>query len=911
MKDKPIILVVDDQPQNIELIEAYLLPQGYDIVTATNGEKALEKLSGNDIDLMLLDVMMPGMDGFEVIRRVRQDTTHRLLPIILLSSLRGTEDRVKGIEAGCDDFISKPFNKTELLARVRSLLKVKAYSDLMNNYREELESEVTRRTEELKHAFENLQREITEHKRAEDALRESEERFKAIFDSASDGILLFDTETMRFCIGNKKIHQMLGYTENELKNLGVMDLHSEADLPHVMEQFKKMARGEIEIAIDIPVKRKDGSIFHADINSYHISWADSKCLAGIFRDITERKQAEEVLRAANAYNRSLIEASLDPLVTIGENGKITDVNAATEKVTGCLREELIGTDFSDYFTEPEKVRAEYKQVFTEGFVLDYPLILRHRDGRLTDVLYNASVYRDESGKVIGVFAAARDITERKKSEDSILASLRLAQFAQTHSLDELLQAALDEAEKMTGSQVGFLHFLEPDQKTLSLQMWSTRTLQEMCRAEGKGRHYDMDQAGVWVDCVRERRSVIHNDYSALPHKKGMPPSHAEVIRELVVPVFRGDRIVAILGVGNKRSDYNESDIRTVSFFADLAWDIAERKQAEMALHESEDKYHSIVENAMEGIFQTTPEGRYISANPALARMIGYNTPEELIETVTDIPKQGYVNPEDRVRYLEILKERGTFQGFETQHYRKDGSIIWVSFNARAVRDPAGKVLYYEGTMEDVTVRKTADENLKRHAEKLRQSLMGTIKALSMTIEARDPYTSGHQMKVSRLAHAIAQDMALSNDIIDNIRVAGSIHDIGKISVPSEILSKPCKLTDMEFRLIKLHSQTGYDILKDAELPCPIAEIVLQHHERLDGSGYPQGLKNHKILLEARIIAVADVVEAMASHRPYRPALGIDAALEEIEKNQETLYDADVVDVCLRLFREKGYQFEKV
>jgi len=156
MKDKPVILVVDDQLQNIELLEAYLVPQGYEIVKAVNGEEALGKLSGNQIDLILLDVMMPGMDGFEVTRRVRQDDKKRLLPIILVTALRETEDRVKGIEAGCDDFISYPVDKMELLARVRSLLKIKAYNELMSNYQKELESEVTGRTEELKHAFEKI-----------------------------------------------------------------------------------------------------------------------------------------------------------------------------------------------------------------------------------------------------------------------------------------------------------------------------------------------------------------------------------------------------------------------------------------------------------------------------------------------------------------------------------------------------------------------------------------------------------------------------------------------------------------------------------------------------------------------------------------------------------------------------------
>src|SRR4030066_739348 len=179
MKDKPVILIVDDQPQNIELLEAYLIPEGYEIVKAANGEEALGKLSDNQIDLILLDIIMPGMDGFEVTRRVRGDDKNCLLPIILVTVLRESEDRIKGIEAGCDDFITMPDDKMELLPRVRSLLKVKAYNDLMSNYRKELESEVTGRTEELKHALENLQQDITKRKQAEEALSKSEKELKS------------------------------------------------------------------------------------------------------------------------------------------------------------------------------------------------------------------------------------------------------------------------------------------------------------------------------------------------------------------------------------------------------------------------------------------------------------------------------------------------------------------------------------------------------------------------------------------------------------------------------------------------------------------------------------------------------------------------------------------------------------
>ncbi len=172
-----------------------------------------------------------------------------------------------------------------------------------------------------------------------------------------------------------------------------------------------------------------------------------------------------------------------------------------------------------------------------------------------------------------------EIEERKRAESIMLARLRLVEYSSSYTLDELLQATLDEAEALTGSAIGFYHFIEADQKTLCLQAWSTRTLGGMCNAEGKGLHYDLDKAGVWVDCVHEQKPVIHNDYSALPHRRGMPAGHADVVRELVVPVFRRDRLVAILGVGNKQVDYTTSDIETVSLLADLAWDISERKRA--------------------------------------------------------------------------------------------------------------------------------------------------------------------------------------------------------------------------------------------------------------------------------------------------------------------------------------------
>jgi putative nucleotidyltransferase with HDIG domain len=201
----------------------------------------------------------------------------------------------------------------------------------------------------------------------------------------------------------------------------------------------------------------------------------------------------------------------------------------------------------------------------------------------------------------------------------------------------------------------------------------------------------------------------------------------------------------------------------------------------------------------------------------------------------------------------------------------------------------------------------ADEKLQKTLDSLRSAFGTTIKVMVSAIEMRDPYTAGHLKKSADIARAIAVEMGLDKENINGIRMAGIIHDIGKISIPTEILTRPSKLSKLEFSLIRKHSQSGYDMLKDIESPWPLAEIVYQHHERMDGTGYPRNLKGDDILPEARILAVADVVEAMASHRPYRAALGIDKALEEIEKNKGILYDEAVADACLRLFREKGYQ----
>jgi putative nucleotidyltransferase with HDIG domain len=224
-------------------------------------------------------------------------------------------------------------------------------------------------------------------------------------------------------------------------------------------------------------------------------------------------------------------------------------------------------------------------------------------------------------------------------------------------------------------------------------------------------------------------------------------------------------------------------------------------------------------------------------------------------------------------------------------------------------DEAGKPISIMAVFNDITERKQAQEKIEASNKALQQTLDDAVNTMATIVEIRDPYTSGHQRRVAMLSAAIAAEMGMDKVLLDRLQMAAIIHDIGKIYVPAEILSKPGKLGAIEFSIIKTHSAKGFEIIKGLNLPCEVAQAVGQHHERMDGSGYPEGLSGKDINLEARILAVADVVEAMASHRPYRPSLGVDRALDEITKNRGTLYDTEAVDACLKLFKEKNFKFQ--
>jgi PAS domain S-box-containing protein/putative nucleotidyltransferase with HDIG domain len=333
----------------------------------------------------------------------------------------------------------------------------------------------------------------------------------------------------------------------------------------------------------------------------------------------------------------------------------------------------------------------------------------------------------------------------------------------------------------------------------------------------------------------------------------------------------------------------------------------EREGLMKSLEKNKERYRNLLETTSDWIWACDQDGRYTYSSPRVKNLLGFK-PEEIVgKTLMDIvsPQQAKIFS---TSFKKMLGAREPINGLENTCLGKSGQVVVLENNAVPVFDHQDEFLGYRGIARDVTVRKVALEDLKKSRDDLHASLEQTVKTLASTAEKRDPYTAGHQQRVDILACAIGKELGLPDSQIEGLHIAALLHDIGKITLPSEYLTKPTKLSKEEIAIIRFHPEVGYEILKNIQFPWPVAEIVYQHHEHLDGSGYPQGLSDKEILLEAKIITVADVVEAMSSHRPYRPSLGITKALDQIRAGRGTLYHAPSVDACLHLILDKKLEF---
>ncbi len=333
-----------------------------------------------------------------------------------------------------------------------------------------------------------------------------------------------------------------------------------------------------------------------------------------------------------------------------------------------------------------------------------------------------------------------------------------------------------------------------------------------------------------------------------------------------------------------------------------------QKEAEEALRLSEEKYRTILEIIGDGYFETDLSGNFTFFNNALCRIWGYPGKE-----LMGMNSRSYTDSETAERLFQahnrVFQTGKPDRLFDFEIIQKDGSTRRVQSSFALLTNNIGKPVGFRGIVRDISELRQMNQDRLDTLERLRKSLGATVNAMAVMVESRDPYTAGHQRRVADLARAIATEMKLATNRIEGLRMAATIHDLGKIAIPAEILTKPTRLTDVEFMLVKTHAQAGFDILKDIDFPWPIARMVVEHHERINGSGYPHHLKGDEILPESKILMVADVVEAMASHRPYRPSLGIEVAIDEITRNKGALYDAEAVDVCVRLFQEERFSFK--
>jgi PAS domain S-box-containing protein len=425
-------------------------------------------------------------------------------------------------------------------------------------------------------------------------------------------------------------------------------------------------------------------------------------------ELTQSRAATEAMLAAYS---DLYDFAPAGYFTLTPDGTIRQANLAGANLLGLPRAKLVGRRFDAFVSGPHRpdFTAFLTRIFAgeakgtketcEAVLIDIAGVLARPVDATSERVVRIEAAAVEDGQTCR--AVAIDITDSRRAEVFTRTRLALLEFATSHSLDELMQETVDQAGVLTGSPVGFYHFVDADQQSLTLQAWSTRTVAEFCKAEGKGRHYGIDEAGVWTDCVRTKSPVIHNDYASLPHRKGLPPGHAPVIRELVVPVTKRGRIVSILGVGNKSADYTDADVQAVSFVADVVWEIIKRKRAEDELRVKE----QAVRGSINAIHLADLQGRVTYINPAFAKL--WNIASEADAVGKPIADFFAGNVKSREAGT-ALRATGSYFG-ELTARRPDGTEFEVQASGSAVKDDAGATIGFAGSFVDITERKLIEK----------------------------------------------------------------------------------------------------------------------------------------------------------------------------------------------------------
>ncbi|MBS3742391.1 MAG: PAS domain S-box protein, partial [Candidatus Cloacimonetes bacterium] len=656
------------------------------------------------------------------------------------------------------------------------------------------------------------------------------------------------------------------------------EIHPEDSREEIIKDREEHIQEKKVFTANVPCQKKDGTIFYANINSVNTKIGNKNYHIGFFTDVTEQKKAQEEIKRSAKELSTIYENVPLIMMLVDKERRVKKINGSGEKFTGRSAIELLGMKGGEAlrclhhlddprgcgfgeFCEECKVRNTVLDTFKTGephikVEATLPFKIDGEKKNLTFLVSTSLLNIEEEPLVL---VTILDITERKKAE-------------------KIQKRLMERVE--AGLRAGNLAWWE-------MELPSGKVTFDARKAEVLG--YSADDFETYKDFTK----LLHpDDYQKAmnamrAHLKGKAENY-EIEYRIKTRDGSYKWFRDIGGIVEREDDDQTHVIGIVE-------DITERKKAQKELQKSEKRFRSYIEHSPDGIFVANKKGDYLSVNKAACEVTGYSKDELLDMNLLDlIPSEA---KEIASKSFQTLPEKGKVS-VEVPFQKKDGSLnYWI---VKAVKLSENR---YLGFVHIITERKEAEKRLNIAFE-------GTIKVISDILEVRDAYTAGHQRRVAQLAKEIADDMDIAEEKEKGLEVASSIHDLGKIIIPAQILSKPTELTDLEFSYIKQHPVVGYEILKGIEFPWSIADIVHQHHERLDGSGYPQGLEENEIMKEAKILAVADVVEAMSSQRPYRPSLGMKAALDEIKDKKGKLYDPKVVESCLEVIKS-GFKFIEI
>ena len=709
-------------------------------------------------------------------------------------------------------------------------------------------------------------RDITERKQAEEALRNSEEKYRSLVENAGDVVCSLDAQGC-FTYVSPSIEQLTHYAVGDIVGQPLSRFVHADDAETLQQVCERVMKGKSEKA-EFRWLDKDGPIRYMR-SSHNVVSKDGEAIATaiVMRDVTDHKQAEEALRESERRYRLLAENVSDVIWVVDLEFQPTFFTPSVSRLLGYTVEEAMSKPVEEVLLPQSLETARERLALSlasqsrdDCQVETLELQMKRKDGAIIWVESKQSLVWDENGQAIEVMGVMRDITQRKQAEE-LFEALSVSSPIGVYILSDKK-----------------FEFVNPQ-----LRSYLGYTDEELLGKESLGLVSEEDRGKVRESAVRMLKGERTSPYEyRIVTKSG----EARWVMETVTSIeYRGKRST----LGN-------------------LMDVTQRKEAEQALRDSEERFRHLIETTSDLVWEVDENGRYTYVSPRIEHILGYRPDEVVGKTPFDLMPFKEANRVAKT-FAQAITSRQPIKFLENINLHKSGSSVVLESNGVPFLDGNGDIRGYRGIGRDITERKRAEEQLQVSFQKLEKTLDGVIMAITSMVETRDRYTAGHQKRVTRLACAIAEEMGLSEDQTQMIRMAGLLHDLGKLFIPTEILCKPGQLTDIETAIIKTHPQAGYDILKNIEFPWPIAQIVAQHHERLDGSGYPLGLSGGEIHLEARILAVSDVVEAMSSHRPYRPALGLDKALKEIVNNKATLYDPDVVEACVRLFVDKKFRLD--